>query len=139
MLLKKVILLTLVGTISLPAFAATNGCSLINKINEEIWTKYDLTQVDNFYAANYIGHEDNEQFNLEQLKAYVKQYSEKFTNVSVKVDDCFQQGNKVAARMTYQATNKTTNKQVVSHGVIISHISNGKIAASWLGFEPPLD
>ena len=117
----------------------SDNLSLIENACQDIWVNFDVNKINQYYSSDFIGHEGDVTFNRDQIKDYVKHYSEKHTKTSCKIEDPVTNKNQIAVRMIYSTTAKGASQTVISRGIALFHFHNHKISAAWLAFEPALD
>jgi steroid delta-isomerase-like uncharacterized protein len=110
---------------------------------EEIVNQKNLDAFDEFYAANAVHHEpDQDLQGLEEVKQYIAMYLEAFPDMSVSVEDLIAEGDKVVSRYAYLGTHQgelqgiaPTNKHIEKEGITIHRIEGGKIVEEWEQYD----
>jgi steroid delta-isomerase-like uncharacterized protein len=110
---------------------------------EEIVNQKNLDAFDEFYAANAVHHEpDQDLQGLEEVKQYIAMYFEAFPDMSVSVEDLIAEGDKVVSRYAYLGTHQgelqgiaPTNKHIEKEGITIHRIEGGKIVEEWEQYD----
>ena len=95
-------------------------------------------------ATDFVGHFPG-QPTLEGLEAYRQfgsQYFSAFPDLQITPEDLIAEGDKVTMRYAWRGTHKgelmgipPTGKQVVTSGISILRVANGKIAEQWDNFD----
>ena len=98
----------------------------------------DLGQIDKVideqYAPNVVLHfppAPNLAPGAAGVKQFVRQLLNDFTNVHVKLEGMFGEGDMLATRYTWQATNKSTGKKSTLPLLNIGRWDGGKIVEEW--------
>jgi len=110
---------------------------------EEIVNQKNLGAFDEFYAADAVHHEpDQDLQGLEEVKQYIAMYFEAFPDMSVSVEDLIAEGDKVVSRYAYLGTHQgelqgiaPTNKHIEKEGITIHRIEGGKIVEEWEQYD----
>jgi len=110
---------------------------------EEIVNQKNLDAFDEFYAADAVHHEpDQDLQGLEEVKQYIAMYFEAFPDMSVSVEDLIAEGDKVVSRYAYLGTHQgelqgiaPTNKHIEKEGITIHRIEGGKIVEEWEQYD----
>jgi steroid delta-isomerase-like uncharacterized protein len=110
---------------------------------EEIVNQKNLDAFDEFYAADAVHHEpDQDLQGLEEVKQYTAMYFEAFPDMSVSVEDLIAEGDKVVSRYAYLGTHQgelqgiaPTNKHIEKEGITIHRIEGGKIVEEWEQYD----
>ena len=110
---------------------------------EELVNQKNLDAFDEFYAANAVHHEpDQDLQGLEEVKQYIAMYLEAFPDMSVSVEDLIAEGDKVVSRYAYLGTHQgelqgiaPTNKHIEKEGITIHRIEGGKIVEEWEQYD----
>ena len=118
---------------------------IVRREAEEIFSQGNLDAVDKIYAPDYVGHEPTTPEGirgLEGAKQFAAAYRNAFPDLQLTVEDQIAEGDKVATRFTARGTHQgelegitPTGNQVEMKGIVISRISEGKIAEDWTNFD----
>jgi steroid delta-isomerase-like uncharacterized protein len=119
--------------------------SLARRAMEELWTKGDLTVIDQLYSDDCIFHDLGSPEDIhgrDGLKQYARMYRTACPDLQCTVEEIMAEGDKVALRWVSRGTHKgdlagisPTGKKVTFRGIQLQRISNGKIEEEWAGFN----
>ena len=121
--------------------------AVIRRVNDEVFGQGKLDLVDELFAANYVLHDPGipggELRGPENFKSqWVSMFRTAFPDLRLSVEDQVAEGEKVVTRYTGRGTHQgelmgipPTNNQVEVSGIIISHVSDGKIEEEWNIFD----
>ena len=106
---------------------------------EEAWQQGTLDVVNDYYHADYIGHNPAAEIRgLESVKDIMRRYFAAFAELRFSVQDQIAEGDKVVTRLlmtgihTGEFQGKApTGRDVTRGGTVIFRIANGKIAEGW--------
>jgi predicted ester cyclase len=104
----------------------------------DIFNSGDLSKMDKgieeWYASDVVRHYQSDP-NLAKgasgVKQFVHQLFKDFANNRITLESLFGEGDQLACRYTWQATNKSTGKRVTLPLLNISRYANGKIVEEW--------
>jgi steroid delta-isomerase-like uncharacterized protein len=107
---------------------------------------YTPAAVDDLLVPNYIHHDPSLPPEFQRGRDAYKQINSMFhvafPDLKVTVEDLVAEGNKVAARWTWDGTQRgemmgipPTHKQVTATGTSIHRVAEGKIVESWFNFD----
>jgi steroid delta-isomerase-like uncharacterized protein len=110
---------------------------------EEIVNKHNPEAIDEFYAADLVWHEPDEDIQgSEQAKQFVSMYFAAFPDINVTVEDVIGEGDKAVTRWTIRGTHRgelmgmaPTNKQIELKGITIHRIEGDKIVEEWERYD----
>lgn len=95
-------------------------------------------------AADFVGHFPGQPAieGLEAYRQFGSQYFSAFPDLQITPEDLIAEGDQVTIRYSWRGTHKAelmgippTGKQVVTSGISILRIANGKIAEQWDNFD----
>lgn len=107
---------------------------------EQVWSKGNLAELDELYAANFVWHwaPPGVASNREGYRQFVTANFAAFSDVRCPAEEIVAEGDKVVVRWTWRATHKgeymgiaPTGKQITMTGICILRIADGKIAEEW--------
>jgi steroid delta-isomerase-like uncharacterized protein len=110
----------------------------------DAWNTGDYSAIDEFVAADAPNHDPAlpDSNGAEGFKEAVKMYRAAFPDISMKVDEMFEAGDKVVTRWTSEGTNTAemagmppTGKHVVVTGISIDRFEDGKVVESWTQWD----
>ncbi len=120
---------------------------LIRKWVDEVLNRRDVSEQSPAYqlvAVDFVGHFPG-QPPIEGLEAYRQfgsLYFSAFPDLQIIPEDLIAEGDKVTMRYGWRATHKgelmgipATGKQVITSGISILRVANGKIAEQWDSFD----
>ena len=110
----------------------------------EAWNAGDLDLFDELWAADYVHHDPAEPKvrSLEDYKRYVSYVHKSYPGMGFTLEDMLAEGDKVAARYTWHATDTVgrpdrppTGRQVTMTGISIYRLAGGRIAEMWTNWD----
>ena len=120
---------------------------IVQRWVDEVLNTRDVSEQSPAYelvAADFVGHFPGQPA-LEGLEAYRQfgsQYFSAFPDLQITPEDLIAEGDKVTMRYAWRGTHKgelmgipATGKQVVTSGISILRVANGKIAEQWDSFD----
>lgn len=80
--------------------------TVVLRHHEQIWSKGDVDAVDEFYAADFVGHHPGapDWIGRESVKLAVRMMHEAFPDFSETVEDVVAEGDRVVTRFTSAGT-----------------------------------
>jgi steroid delta-isomerase-like uncharacterized protein len=119
--------------------------SLARRAMEELWTRGDLTVIDQLYSDDCVFHDLGSPEDIhgrDGLKQYARMYRTACPDLQCTVEEIMAEGDKVALRWVSRGTHQgdlmgiaPTGKQVTFRGIQMQRISEGKIEEEWAGFN----
>ena len=110
----------------------------------EAWNAGDLDLFDEIWATDYVHHDpaEPEVRGLEDYKRYVAYVHSRYPGLHFAVEDVLAEGDKAAARYTWQITDSVgkedrppTGKQVTVAGIAIYRLAGGRITEMWVNWD----
>ena len=111
----------------------------------QVWGKGDLGVIDELASPSlsvYYPSFPQAIKGGEAFKTLLKEFRSAFTDSNLDTEEEIAEGDKVVTRYTSRGTHKgefmgipATGKEVVSTGIVISRIAEGKIAEDWEEFD----
>lgn len=120
---------------------------LIRKWVDEVLNKRDVSEQSPAYelvAADFVGHFPGQPAieGLEAYRQFGSLYFNAFPDLQIIPEDLIAEGDKVTMRYGWRGTHKRelmgippTGKQVITSGISILRVANGKIAEQWDNFD----
>jgi len=117
-----------------------DNARLVADFLDELWNQGSLAIIDQLTAEDYVVHiPQGDLLGREALKAVVKFYFERFSSISVGIEQQTSQDSQVVTRIEWdialnlrvQPFVKEINRKIPARGVSIDRIDNGQIAESW--------
>ena len=114
--------------------------ALIRRINDEVYSRGDLTAIDRYYAPDWVAHDApaNAGGDRESLKEVLSVIRGGFADVRTSIEVILAEGDLVASRTTAEGTHTReyfgvapTGKRVTLRQLNIDRIRDGKIIESW--------
>jgi len=115
--------------------------TLTRRVLEEVFTQGNLDALDEILSPNHVGHDPvdpEDARGIEAAKERASQYRTAFPDLKVTMEDCFAEGDRVAARWTARGTHDgelmgmaPTGKQMRIEGLTIDRFEGGKIVETW--------
>lgn len=99
--------------------------------------------VDEIFSDDYISHgAEYEMHSLKDLKEHITSSQNTYSDMQHIIEDNFAEGNMVATRCTFRATQKgefmgmpPTGKQITFPVLYIHRIEDGKIKEAWIDYD----
>jgi predicted ester cyclase len=123
---------------------AADNKEITRKLFEEPW-KGDLSVIDQYVDANYIGYDPSMPEPIrgpQGFKDFVQMYLGAFPDGAITVDEQIAEGDMVATRWTGRGTHEgelmgiaPTRKQVTVSGLSISKVKNGKLVEDYSNWD----
>jgi predicted ester cyclase len=124
--------------------SAQDNKKIARQLLEEPW-KGNLDVIDEYVDAKYIGYDASLPEPLrgvQDVKDFVQEYLNAFSDGRITVDDQIAEGDMVATRWTGRGTHDgellgiaPTRKQVTVSGMTISRLANGKVVEEWSNWD----
>ena len=109
---------------------------------KEVLSKGNFTLAEHFYAADFLNHGLYHDANLKEDQALLRGWHQAFSEVSVEPRKLIAEGDLVTVYWIAQGRNTgaangipATGKKVVSSGITIWRIVDGKIKEEWSAFD----
>ncbi len=115
--------------------------AVIRRMIDEVWNKKNLAAVEDFAAADCIGHAPTgvDVRGPEGIKQNVTRFCTAFPDLHWTIEDTIAEGDKVVIRCTFRGTHKgeffgiaPTGKQVMVTATGTYRMKDGKIAEGWV-------
>ena len=114
---------------------------LVIKHFEEFVNQKNLAVADRNFAPEYKEHGSDVPDGLppgpEGPKRYLASAFQRFPDIHVTIEDLIAEGDKVAVRNTWRATDSTNGKKVEFSGIVVWRIANSKLAERWAYLQAP--
>ncbi len=121
--------------------ATEENKAIVQRFNElfgEFWRTGDADVLDEVVAPEFVYHQPLTPPDLEGFKQFLPMFRNAFPDMNYTVEDLFAEGDKVADRITWQATHQgelmgipPTGNSVTVTDMHISRIAEGKIVERW--------
>src|SRR4051812_6753616 len=106
---------------------------------EEAVNQGNLDLIDEVIAADYVGHEPDEDLHgPEGYKQFLTMFRSAFPDLHLTVEDEIAEGDRVASRFTVRGTHQgelmsipPTGKQITVTGITICRFEDGKVVEEW--------
>jgi steroid delta-isomerase-like uncharacterized protein len=114
--------------------------ALVRRYYEEVWSKGNVTAIDEFMAADYVPHSlpTGLQPGPEGLKQMITTYRTAFPDLKATLEDIFAEGEMVAFRWSVSGTHlgewldiPPTGNHAKATGITVFRIAGGKLVESW--------
>lgn len=109
-----------------------------NELFGEFWRTGDADVLDEVVAPEFVYHQPLTPPDIEGFKQFLPTFRDAFPDMRYTVEDLFAEGDKVADRITWQATHQgelmgilPTGNSVTVTDMHISRIADGKIVERW--------
>lgn len=110
----------------------TDNKAVLRRAIEE-WNAGHLDSYLDLYASNVVLHSVPPGFpaGVEGVRKVYQGMWSAYPGSTIRIDDLFGDGAKVACRYTVQATHHATREDVTFEGITILHFSDGKCMERW--------
>jgi predicted ester cyclase len=117
--------------------AAANKRLVIDHF-EDFVNRRDLTAIDRNMAANFLDHDGpgGKPTGVDGDRAMMQAMHRMLPDLRVEVRDAVAQGDKVAVRNVWTATDPKTGQPAEFHGFVLWRVQDGKIAERWATVTP---
>ena len=113
--------------------------AVVGRYVEEVWHQGNLDAADEMVAPDFVGHfPEGEAIGIEGAKEHVIAFCTPFPDIHFTIEDMIAEGDKVAARLTFDATHTgelmgipPTGVQTTVTGIFILQIGDGKLVEVW--------
>jgi steroid delta-isomerase-like uncharacterized protein len=112
--------------------------ALVRRLVEEVIGHGNFALIDEFVAADYVGHTSSGDTNREEHQQIFATMHRAFPDLQITIDDMIAEGDKVVTRWTALGTHKgefagipPTGKRGVVTGIDINRIVDGKLVECW--------
>jgi steroid delta-isomerase-like uncharacterized protein len=112
--------------------------ALVRRLVEEVIGHGNFALIDEFVAADYVGHTSSGDTNREEHQQIFATMHRAFPDLQITIDDLIAEGDKVVTRWTALGTHKgefagipPTGKRGVVTGIDINRIVDGKLVECW--------
>jgi steroid delta-isomerase-like uncharacterized protein len=113
--------------------------ALVGRYVEEVWHQGNLDAADEMVAPDFVGHfPEGEAIGIEGAKEHVIAFRTPFPDIHFTIEDMIAEGDKVAARLTFDGTHTgemmgipPTGVQTTVTGIFILQIGDGKLVEVW--------
>ncbi|MBI5302346.1 MAG: ester cyclase [Chloroflexi bacterium] len=114
--------------------------TVIRRYFEELWTRNNLGVIDEIIAPNVVGHVAGQTFHgADTFRQRAKNLRAIYSDVRFTVEDQVAEGDKTLVRWTFRGRHigeylgaKPTGKEIVSTGMNLFRLANGKIEELWV-------
>ena len=119
--------------------------AIMRRLMEEVWTKGDLSLVDQFISVNNTHHDTSTPDfgpGPEGERKRVTLYRSAFPDLQFTVEDVIAEGDTVSVRWTSQGTHRgplsgiaPSGKKVSVSGITLARFAGGKMVESWVNWD----
>jgi steroid delta-isomerase-like uncharacterized protein len=119
--------------------------AIVRRLMEEVWTKGNLSLVDQLISANYTHHDTSTPDfgpGPEGEKKRVTLYRSAFPDLQFTVEDVIAEGDTVSIRWSSQGTHKgplsgiaPSGKKASISGMTLARLADGKVVESWVNWD----
>lgn len=121
--------------------------ALMNRWFEEVWNQGNDNTIDELLAPDATIHglvdaSGAPVQGAEAFREFHRQFRGAFPDLTVNVDDCFSEGDKVVARCSVRGSHTgdelgfaATSAPIEFEGIAIARFANGKIVEAWNQFD----
>jgi predicted ester cyclase len=91
------------------------------------------------FSEDFLDHDEpgGVAVGAQAAKTMMEGAYQKWPDLHITVEDILAEGDKVAVRNTWQATEKTTGQKIEFHGFVLWRFANQKIVERWATITPP--
>ena len=119
------------------------GKALVRRMYEEVWNEGRLDVVDAICASDYVGVGPyGDELGPEAVKRGVAARRSAFPDIRVTIEDMIAEGDRVAARLTFEGTHEgsyqgiaATGKRVRWSGIWMYRVAHGKFVERWHSYD----
>ncbi len=119
------------------------GKALVRRMYEEVWNEGRLDVVDDICAPDYRGVGPyGDEHGPDAVKRGVAARRAAFPDIQVTIEDLLVDGDRVAARLTFEGTHQgsfqgieATGKRVAWSGIWIYRVDGGKFVERWHAYD----
>jgi steroid delta-isomerase-like uncharacterized protein len=113
--------------------------AFVSRHFEEFVNQKQNDAADRYLADDFVDHDGpgGKQVNREEDKAMMRAMQARYPDLHVTIEDMIAEGDKVACRNVWRATEPANGKAITFKGVVIWRLANGKIVERWASVEPP--
>lgn len=108
---------------------------------EDFVNRQDLSAADRNFATDYREHGTDVPAGLppgpEGPKQYLAAAFKRFPDIHVTIEDIISEGDRVAVRNTWRATDRDSGQKIEFSGIVIWRIAEGKLAERWAFLQAP--
>jgi steroid delta-isomerase-like uncharacterized protein len=124
--------------------ATANKEIVLQKWYQQLWDNWNIGVADELFTDDYRLHLPGSLVAIDRdgAKQVVQMFSTAFPNLQHTINEMIAEGNVVAARWTVHGTHRgdfqgiaPTGNDVTVAGMTVHHLSDGKIAETWLTFD----
>jgi len=119
--------------------------AIVRRLMDEVWTKGNLSFVDQVFSGNYIHHDSSTPDfgpGPEGEKKRALLYRTAFPDLQFTIEDLIAEGDTVMLRWSSQGTHRAplnviapTGKRVSVSGMTLARFSGGKIVEGWVNWD----
>jgi predicted ester cyclase len=118
--------------------------AVVRRLVEEVLGLGNMRLLDLLIAECHVSHfAIGDHYEAEGLRIHIDAYRAAMPNLTVRMDDLFSEGDRVARRFTLSgplhpsspAATSDSGESVVVHGIAIDRLVDGKIAESWVQID----
>jgi steroid delta-isomerase-like uncharacterized protein len=120
---------------------STEAKKIIHRWFDEVWNEGKENVIDELMHPQIVGYgltPDGSPVGVTEFKVFYHNLRSAFPDVHVAVEDAFEEGNKIAMRLTITGTHTgeglgfpPTNKPISVSGMVMSELQNGQIIRAW--------
>lgn len=121
-----------------------NNKAVVRRLVEEVLGLGKMSLLDTLIADRHVSHFGiGDHYEIEGLRIHIDAYRVAMPNLTVRIDDLFAEGDKVARRFTLvgfihlssQTGRLEPEGSVEVHGIAIDRLEDGRIAESWVHID----
>jgi steroid delta-isomerase-like uncharacterized protein len=118
--------------------------AIIRRMTEGFYNQGNVDLAEHFFADSYVHHDPASPHvrNRDGLKASLRAFLAGCPDLHITTDQLLAEGDMVAKRWTYHATQSgdlagmaPTGTRIAMSGLELFRLEDGKIAESWLGYD----
>lgn len=124
--------------------ATGDNMRVVQRFYDELWNKGNLDIADELFSPDFKGHApgDTGANGPEGVKQFVATWRAAFPDLTITIDDQYEEGEAVGTRFTCRGTQTgslygipPSGNAITMYGMAITHIVDGKVTSDWGEFD----
>ncbi|MBN1401652.1 MAG: ester cyclase [Anaerolineae bacterium] len=111
--------------------------ALVREYFHRLLNEKDLSVCDELLSAEYVDHDApaDTPRGPSSTKAFVARFIQDYPDPQIRVEDILAEGDRVAARLTWQGTHRETGARLHQMGLVIVRLNDaGQLAERWSAY-----
>jgi len=113
---------------------------LVRAYFQRLLNEKDLSVCDEMLASEYIDHDApaGTPPGPQNTKAFAAEFLEAYPDMHVEIEDLIAEKNRVAARITWRGTHRTSGELLYQMGIVLLRLNDqGQLVERWSTYAPP--